>query len=60
VPSGNAELPPPVPEAVALALTRLAVQTPDARARGRSTIDFCLVLSRWVICAFRCGIHRCG
>ena len=34
VPSGNAVLPPPVPEAVALALTRLAVHTPDISASG--------------------------
>src|ERR1700733_5837122 len=60
VPSGNAVLPPPAPDADALALTMLAVHTPDARWSGRSTIDFCLVLSRWVISAFRCGTCRCG
>ncbi len=37
VPSGSAPLPSVVSEAVALALTRLAVHTPDISARGTKT-----------------------
>src|SRR3954451_14128895 len=60
VPSGSALL-SPVVLAVALAVTRLAVHTPERRASGSRTIDFCRALSRWVgrvMAAFHVGGHR--
>src|SRR3954452_12672499 len=52
VPSGRVPLPFPVPDAVALLLTRLAVQTPDRSASGTNAmallrLDNDLLLMVW-------------
>src|SRR4051812_23336934 len=60
VPSGRVPLPSPVPDAVALELTRLAVHAPDSSASGSSAIDFCRGVSRGGIAAFRSGGRRWG